>query len=515
MRVIQELSSHVTLAIITTLGYATLFRFSESWFIFEGVSTWYMPLGWGLGWYLVLPYRYWPTVTLCMPATFGIVFQGWPENFLTQFLISYVKHSLWYMIPIFFTHKLLNLSSSYNYLSSLQGVLRLLILIVVNQLGNIVHLFDWAYVEIDSANHAEITLTHFVGGFTGILIVLPAMLSLKHWRTISSILNRSDLYKVLVLVVASIGVSIVLFSFFPQTTYLLRVLALFPILYGAFRFQWFGAWCITFAVNGLLLAYSSGELANDVIRDTQFYIFMYGVAGVLLGAIFTDQKRLNSELRHALKKSQSLAKKVVNIQEMERKRLSQNLHDDIGQSLVVTQTETQVLLKTHPFLQDNRSVTAIKAATKNIYESTYNMLSWLRPRILDEFGLYGAITGNYFAARLGSVDIKYIPSIPENINALPQDFSVALFRITQEAVTNAIKHSDARWFKVDVRLNNGLLEWILEDDGIGLTSNVNAKRTDGMGLAGITDRVAALEGSVSFSNTPGLKIEIRFENLKE
>jgi signal transduction histidine kinase len=64
-----------------------------------------------------------------------------------------------------------------------------------------------------------------------------------------------------------------------------------------------------------------------------------------------------------------------------------------------------------------------------------------------------------------------------------------------------------------------MLSWlrprILEDDGIGLTSNVNAKRTDGMGLAGITDRVAALEGSVSFSNTPGLKIEIRFENLKE
>lgn len=512
---LYRIGMHCLLALLVTIGYSAFYLISENWFIFRGISTWYMPLGWILAWYLILPYRFWPTITLAPTASFNFILQTVPFQ-INMVLYSYVITSVCYLIPIYICHRALQLRAGETYLNSLSGVKSLLILIIVNQLGNVVTLYEWAINDNNMQFHTEMILTHFIGGFTGILITLPTLLAIHHFVKASPPINGMRIAAAIFILLAFCTAAVGLYAFFPDTLYLIRALAFLLIVLCSYRYLWVGAWLSTAAVTFLLLASSFGEIDTQHIHDTQFYIFIYGIAGTLLGAIFSDQYKLNKELHASLLQSEKLAQRVVNIQEQERKNLSQNIHDDIGQHLVVIQTEMQSLIKSHPPLNTDRAIKLIDASARHIYQAIYDMLHWLRPRVLDEFGLYKVLTGNYFASRLHASGIKYKADIVPEAVAFSHELSIAIFRIVQEAVANSIKHSKANSFAVTLRHKSPLVELKIADDGIGmreLTKKFHHQDTGGFGIQGIKDRVAALNGSIHIQNSGGLTMHIELPDL--
>ena len=508
--VLYRIGTHLLLAIIVTIGYSAFYEISENWFIFKGVSTWFMPLGWMLAWYLVLPYRFWPTITMGPPASYIFILQTIPLTVYMS-LYSYFITAICYLIPLYICHRVLGLRAGETYLNSLGGVKSLFILIIVKQIGNVATLYEWAINDTNKPFHVEMIMAHFIGGFTGILITLPTLLALNHFIKNPTQINKRKIAPTIFALSVFSTAAVCLYQWFPDTLYLMRTLAFLFIVLCSYRYLWVGACLSTSAVTLLLMASTFGEVDSYPIHDTQFYLFIYEIAGTLLGAIFSDQHKLNKELRESLLQSQKLAKKVVNIQEQERKTLSQNLHDDIGQHLVVIQTEMQVLRQSQPSLNNNQTVKLIDASARHIYQATYDMLHWLRPRVLDEFGLYKVLTGNYFASRLRASGIEYQADIASCAGTFSHELSIAIFRIVQEAVVNCIKHSKATTFAVTLDNTSHSIALTVSDNGIGLreaSQTSQRKNLGGFGVQGIKDRVAALKGRFYIKNSSGFTIQI-------
>lgn len=504
------------LVAVVAVGHAFFFAFSENWWFYPKYSTWYMPLGWVLGVLLILPYRYWPGVFLGVAVSFVFIIWGSAPQPLMGTLSSFWHHAIFYLLPLFLTHRLLRRYSRKGYLQTLSGCLLLLLLVVVNQLGNVAQMGEWIWSGSDPADELEIRLTHFVGGATGILVVTPCILALHgFWQQGNPLTNRH--LAELVVVLASIAtLAIAVYLSYPQTWYLLRALIFLPVLYCAYRFGWVGAWAATTLVNVGLLAVVHGEPALEVVRDTQFYVFVYGISGLLLGAVFSDlqasHQRLsdqNRALNLAAQQVQKLAAKVVRIQEQERKSLAQALHDEVGQNVVSLQTRLEALQVQFPPLRDSESVRGMKQDSNEIYQSVYQLLHWLRPRVLDEFGLHHTLTGDYFAKRLRAAGIDFHARVFEQADALPQDTSISIFRIVQEAVTNCIKYSQGSSFYLRLGVQNNRLLLDIKDNGIGFPVEDEAILSgSGFGLQGMLDRVHAQGGDIHFYNQSGACIKI-------
>ena len=199
---------------------------------------------------------------------------------------------------------------------------------------------------------------------------------------------------------------------------------------------------------------------------------------------------------------------MINIQENERRRLSQELHDEVGQNLVALQMEVKILENKYEVLKKEQATVSIREKYAQIYQSIYNMLHWLRPRIIDDIGLFKSLTSKYFQTPLNKVNIQYIPKISPHVDTLPDKLTIAIFRIIQESVTNAIKHSSASEFTVKLNVENNI-QLTIFDNGVGFSNSIKSTNSlSGFGLQGIKDRVISLGGSYNFNSSNGVKLEI-------
>ena len=139
-------------------------------------------------------------------------------------------------------------------------------------------------------------------------------------------------------------------------------------------------------------------------------------------------------------------------------------------------------------------------------------MHWLRPRLLDELGLEAALKSELFSEHLNEAGIAYQCKISGPIDSLNDDFKIAIFRICQEASTNAVKHSLATEFSIDITYQENELEIIISDNGIGLPEHKNSNSKGGFGVLGIVERVSVLKGKTLFKNGEcgGLTIMINF-----
>ena len=213
----------------------------------------------------------------------------------------------------------------------------------------------------------------------------------------------------------------------------------------------------------------------------------------------------NIELRAQLEKNQQLAIKMVNVQESERKHLSQELHDELGQNLTAFKTDLAVLTS-----MTDQSVSAIVTTLKqnanSMYDSVYHLMHYLRPRELDELGLAKALSQGKFKSLMHKEKVRYITHLCIN-EAIRDEHQIAIYRICQEAITNCIKHSCASELVISLDSNSDLITLIIQDNGNVATT---ASHSGGYGLAFIDERVTALGGQCSFSNEQGFTINATF-----
>jgi signal transduction histidine kinase len=196
--------------------------------------------------------------------------------------------------------------------------------------------------------------------------------------------------------------------------------------------------------------------------------------------------------------AQDALRRAVQGQELERRRLARELHDETGQAL------TSILLGLSA-LEEANDPDATRVGLQNVRELVVATLQdvrrlavELRPAALDDFGLTAALerlTDNFseqtgitmeLEARLGQ-------------ERLPSDVETVLYRLVQEALTNVVKHAQAKHVSIVLRRKEGAVTAVIEDDGRGFTDGQGGS---GLGLVGMRERVALVNGRLRIESAP-------------
>ncbi len=192
-------------------------------------------------------------------------------------------------------------------------------------------------------------------------------------------------------------------------------------------------------------------------------------------------------------------RRVVAAQELERKRLARELHDETGQAL------TSILLGLHaleeaPTLDEIRSsAAALREITVQTLQDVRRLAVELRPSALDDFGLVPALErlAEGFHEQTG-LTVQIEARVDER---LPADVETALYRIVQEALTNVIKHARARNVSILLTRKGSTVAAVIEDDGRGFSPETMSNER--LGLLGMRERLALLDGTLKVESSPG------------
>jgi signal transduction histidine kinase len=182
----------------------------------------------------------------------------------------------------------------------------------------------------------------------------------------------------------------------------------------------------------------------------------------------------------------------VEAQETERRSLSRELHDEVGQSLSAVLVELRNLLGglgVRPEEQTRSQVEVIKGLVEGSIRSIRNMALLLRPSMLDDLGLVPALR---WQAREVSKHTSMDVAVEAELDSeeLPDEYKTCIYRVVQEALHNCSRHSNATKVRVRVQRQATALLLSIEDDGRGFDVN----QSKGLGLLGIEERVAQLGG---------------------
>ena len=193
-------------------------------------------------------------------------------------------------------------------------------------------------------------------------------------------------------------------------------------------------------------------------------------------------------------------RRVVSAQELERRRLARELHDETGQAL------TSILLGLKS-LEDVNGETELAESTSRLRELVVTTLQdvrrlavELRPTALDDFGLVPALERlvETFREQTG-IEVDLEPRLGEE--RLPSDVETTLYRITQEALTNVVKHANAERVSIVLTRRNGTISAVIEDDGQGFEEGSGSGNR--LGLLGMRERVALVDGRLTVESAPG------------
>jgi signal transduction histidine kinase len=189
-------------------------------------------------------------------------------------------------------------------------------------------------------------------------------------------------------------------------------------------------------------------------------------------------------------------RRVVDAQELERRRLARELHDETGQAL----TSILLGLKALEDSADAGAVSELRDLVVETLQDVRRLAVELRPKVLDDFGLVPALERltETFAEQTG-MTVRFAPGIAGE--RLPEEVETALYRIVQESLTNIVKHAQASTVSVVLTRKPAAAVALIEDDGRGF--DVDEVREEGFGLVGMRERVGLLDGRIQIESTEG------------
>jgi signal transduction histidine kinase len=240
------------------------------------------------------------------------------------------------------------------------------------------------------------------------------------------------------------------------------------------------------------------------------------IVGVALAA-FTVRRtlRLEEELEQRYQEGartrrelQELSARLLSAQEEERRAISRELHDEVGQSLSALLMEAGNAAAHVPpaSAEVRRHVDSIKRLAEASVNVIRNMTLLLRPSMLDDFGLVPALEwqAREVSKRTG---LRVQVSADDGAGELPDELKTCIYRVVQEALHNCARHAHARSVKVAVEQEERRIVLTVEDDGAGF----DARRVRGLGLVGMEERVTHLGGSFSVRSAPGSGTKVAVE----
>jgi len=229
-----------------------------------------------------------------------------------------------------------------------------------------------------------------------------------------------------------------------------------------------------------------------------------GISAVTL--IHTSRLERQSQLAES--ELRRLSGQLRTAQEEERKHLSRELHDQVGQLLTGLRLELGSIAKTVSEGPGSLRLASAKRTVEHLLQSVRDIAMLLRPSMLDDLGLTPALA--WLGRQLSrSSGIEIQMDVDEAANSLPDAHRTCLYRIVQEALSNTTLHSGARSVQVILRAGNGWVDGSIADDGRGFETDLAVQK--GLGLLGMQERVRELGGSIRIISSlgRGTRIEIR------
>lgn len=206
-----------------------------------------------------------------------------------------------------------------------------------------------------------------------------------------------------------------------------------------------------------------------------------------------------AEARLRLAQSRELAETVRARIEDERREIARELHDETGQSLTAIRSLAHALVQRPGSDETTRSTAQLIADTAGkLYAAMHEMIPRLRPLTLDSLGLADTLRDQVAEWRRLHPQVDIALSIGDMPASLGETATVAIYRVVQEAVTNALRHADARRVEIALGRNGDALSVTVADDGRGLPEDW--KQPGHYGLRGIAERAHALGGVARIGN---------------
>lgn len=283
------------------------------------------------------------------------------------------------------------------------------------------------------------------------------------------------------------------------------------------------------AIAGLAVAFLLGSFISAQIKvlaqaarivtagniGYQVKIYSHDDLGRLAQAFNTmssDLARMKEKLEQREVIRRQLLIKLITAQEGERLRVARELHDNLGQSLSSLGYGLQSVL-----LALEADHASVKSLLRYLYEenlSAQNELRAtiyaLRPSVLDDLGLMPALR-SYVEHCVASKGIEVDFNIEGEVRRLPSEIETALFRITQEALNNTLRHAAAHKVQVYAKFGADGVDLTIIDDGCGFDASELQAKPDGraIGLMGMRERAELLEGQLEVASKPGQGCRIR------
>jgi two-component system sensor histidine kinase UhpB len=214
----------------------------------------------------------------------------------------------------------------------------------------------------------------------------------------------------------------------------------------------------------------------------------------------TEHRSAEERLRSAAAAKQAFAARVLSVQEAERQHLSRELHDSISQLLLVHRMDAE-------WLAGQADSDPVRDAAERLctgLDETLHLVRTLamdlRPPAIDDLGIDSAL-GTLCADISRHSGIRCQFEADARTRALPEEIGVILFRIAQEALTNAVRHAQCRNIRVELLQQARTIELRVVDDGVGIPADRLADTTS-FGLVGMRERAELVGGHVSIRTGP-------------
>jgi signal transduction histidine kinase len=255
---------------------------------------------------------------------------------------------------------------------------------------------------------------------------------------------------------------------------------------------------------------------NDLIQYTRRMALVSSLLGLIVAGAAgygnhllqkeADQQRRRTE--SAERELRSLSSQLVHTQEQERRRISRELHDEVGQTLTGLGIELANLEHLHdgPQSEYRSHLADAKRLTEETLRTVRNIAMGLRPSTLDDSGIVPAVRwqASELSRRTG---IPVELQIEGDFDGLEDEGRTSLYRVVQEALTNCARHAQATTIQITMQGNNESVCLSVRDDGLGF----DTARARGLGLIGIEERVKKLGGSLAVRSWPNRGTLLRVE----
>ena len=220
-----------------------------------------------------------------------------------------------------------------------------------------------------------------------------------------------------------------------------------------------------------------------------------------------EKARLVEGLAAREEQVRQLAEHMLHVEEAERRRISRELHDEAGQSMLCIRLQIEMLETAMPdsMSAQRDQLREARNTTEHTILEIRRLIAALSPAVLEQLGLGAAL--RQLVNRFRQLSPARVRLGLNRLGALPKKTEMIVYRLVQECFNNIAKHSNATAVNLSVTTADGYLKLAVEDNGIGFNVEEALARRDSFGLSGMRERVALLGGTFQINSTLGVSAQ--------